>query len=59
MADESKQKTIRVVTGVKLAGFQKNKLAIQSSSLVFDEEGKLVEVKRHPEQTVEIAAFAE
>jgi hypothetical protein len=57
MSDESKQKTIRVVTGVKL-GFTKDKLTIQSSSLVFDEEGKLIEVKRHSEDTVDIGGVA-
>jgi hypothetical protein len=57
VSDETKQKTVRVVTGVK-QGFQKNKLTIQSSSLVFDGEGKLIEVKRNGEETVEIAAVA-
>jgi hypothetical protein len=57
MADENKQKTVRVVTGIEKS-FQPGKLAVAYSDLVFDEEGRLVEVKQAQRQDVGVDAVA-
>lgn len=57
MADENKQKTVRVVTGIEKS-FQPGKLVIACSDLVFDEEGRLIEVKQAYHHDVEVDAVA-
>ena len=48
MADKSKQRIVQVVTRIDLHVTQRNKLLVDTSDLIFDEEGKLIEVKPQP-----------
>jgi hypothetical protein len=54
MADESKQRTVRVISAFQQSESDKRTVFILPKTLVFDEEGKLIDVKPCAQETFQI-----
>jgi hypothetical protein len=58
MDQQSKRRTVPVITGFQKSQTEK-KLFILSRTLVFDEEGRLIDVKPRPQETLEVIRLGE
>jgi hypothetical protein len=54
MGDESKGKTVKVVSGFQQSETDKSTVFILAKILVFDDEGRLIDVKACPAERFEI-----
>jgi hypothetical protein len=57
MAAENKPKTVRVVTQID-QGHPTNRLIIETTDLIFDQDGKLIEARPNSRRTIELPGDA-